>query len=154
MTQSTARDGRPWPSQPGVGQAPRLAGAASAREAAQDLATADAEDAAAYVTGRIGPEEYRRRAQVRHGDAATGGGSSDPVVVFDAMWEAGTSLFGAYVWLADHAPDPRAADRWWEMALTVKRRRRTVDARDVQAQRAAMQEFLAEERAIRGLVAV
>lgn len=76
----------------------------------------------------------------------------DPVAIFDAMWEAGTSLFGSYVWLSDHAETPEQAEQWWAKALAVKDRRETVSATDEDGQRRMMAEFIAEERELRPLV--
>lgn len=76
----------------------------------------------------------------------------DPVSTFDAMWEAGTSLMGSYVWLADHATTQDAAARWWDEYGRVITEREAIDARDVEAQRAATADFVARERAVRHLV--
>lgn len=76
----------------------------------------------------------------------------DPVSIFDAMWEAGTSLMGSYVWLADHASSTEEAGRWWDEYGKVITDREAIDARDIEAQRAATADFVARERAIRHLV--
>jgi len=113
------------------------------------------EDAAEYVAGTITLDEYGRRTRARYGvPEEWGRGSGDPVAAFDAMWEAGTSLFRSYVWLADHADNEQTRDRWWTLALDVKREREQVDAGDMEVQRVALAGFVSRERAVRGLIRV
>lgn len=127
----------------------------SVHMAGLDLAPEDAADAADYVAGTITLDEYGSRTRARYGvPEEWGGGSGDPVAAFDAMWEAGTSLFGSYVWLADHADNEQTRDRWWTLALDVKREREQVDAVDMEVQRVALAGFVSRERAVRGLVRV
>ncbi len=83
-----------------------------------------------------------------------GRASADPVAVFDAMWEAGTSLMGSYVWLADHAASEEEARRWWAAYADVIAQRKRIDARDPHVQRQAAAEFIARERAVATLVRV
>lgn len=78
--------------------------------------------------------------------------SPDPVAVYDGMWEAGTSLMGGYIWLADHAATPAEADRWRAAMTDVHRERDQVDARDTEAQLAATAEYVARDQAIRALI--
>ncbi len=125
----------------------------SGRMEGLDLAPEDAADAAEYVAGRITLDEYGRRTRARYGVAEEPQrGSADPVVIYDAMREAGTSLMGSFAWLADHAPSPAEAERWWAAYGEAIKQRDRVDARDELAQRRATAEFIAQERAVRALV--
>lgn len=118
------------------------------------LDPADEADGAEYVAGRITLDEYGRRTRHRYGvpEEPQQGRSADPVAVYDAMREAGTSLAGSYVWLADHADRPAEADRWWVAYAQVVEDRDRVDPRDEQAQRRATADFIARERAVRAFV--
>lgn len=78
----------------------------------------------------------------------------DPVVVWDAMWEAGTSLLGSYVWLEEHAEDDVEAAKWLKKSISLIRRRERLDTGDIAAQQKLMAEFIAEEKALRHLVKV
>lgn len=113
----------------------------------------DAADAGDYLAGRITIAEYVRRVEERYLPTVHLSGFEDPVVVYDAMWEAGTSVFGSYIWLLDRCEKgSEAAERWWALALDVKDRRAAVDANDLEAQRRATTGFIAQEKALHGLV--
>lgn len=93
-----------------------------------DLAPEDAADAAEYVAGRISVDEYGSRTRARYGvPEEWGRGSGDPVAAFDAMWEAGTSLFGSYVWLAvtPTTSRPAIAGGRWPLTSSVSASRST-----------------------------
>lgn len=108
--------------------------------------------AAADVDERIDRDEFGERVHARYEDPDPRQGSADPVAVYDAMWEAGTSVMGSYVWLADHARTEDEAAKWWAAYAEVIELRERVDARDEAAQRDATAEFIARERAVRPLV--
>lgn len=77
---------------------------------------------------------------------------TDPVVMYDSMWEAGNSLRGSLIWLKRHAVDPTEADRWWAACLEVTRTRERVSATDMDAQHEAMMRFRARERELEPLL--
>lgn len=76
----------------------------------------------------------------------------DPVAVWDAMWEAGTSLIGSYVWLRRHTSSDHEADKWRQSILAVKKRRSELDPMDIPEQQELMRQFIAEEQALSHLV--
>ncbi|MCE1180464.1 MAG: hypothetical protein LWW86_15725 [Micrococcales bacterium] len=126
-----------------------------AREAATvegDHQLMDAVDARDYAAGRLDYAEYAERVGARHRGSVHVPESPDPVAVYDGMWEAGTSLMGGYVWLADHADDSSEADRWLGAMAGVHRERAKVDAHDTKAQLEATAEYVARDQAIRALV--
>lgn len=72
----------------------------------------------------------------------------DPVVLWDAMFDAGTSLIGSYVWLRRRAETPEEAAQWTELIHDVKRTRAGLSPQDQAAQREALQSFVAAEAAL------
>lgn len=113
----------------------------------------DAADADDYLAGRITIAEYARRVEERYLPTVQLSGFEDPVVVYDAMWDAGISVFGSYIWFLDRCKEGlEAAERWWALALDVKDRRAAVDANDLGVQRCVITGFIAQEKALRGLV--
>lgn len=112
----------------------------------------DAADAADYAAGRLSLEDYTGRVLARHRGSVQTCGSVDPVAIYDSMREAGTSLMGSYVWLADHAATEDEANRWLAADQELYRERERIDARDEHAQREATKDYVARELALRGLV--
>jgi hypothetical protein len=114
-------------------------------------ATDDIADAHAYSHGRIGLAEYLDRALVRHADLPVAMREPDPIATFDAMWEAATSLMGSYVRLADRAETKTEATQWRRAHVHVIEDRKQVNARDPDAQHAALGRDLALGRSLRSL---
>lgn len=116
--------------------------------------TTDELDGLDYAAGSLTLEDLNTRAEERYSGEVKLRGSVDPVAIYDAMREAGTSLMGSYIWLADHAATPEETERWRQASSLIYREREQVDARDVDAQRAATVAYIARERALRPLVRV
>ena len=112
----------------------------------------DAQDAADYAAGRVGLDEFVRRVLARQRPSVGHHGGIDPVAIYDAMREAGTSLMGSYVWLADHAETEAEADRWRAAYAAVHAERHQVDARDQESQLEATTGYVELEQAVRSLV--
>lgn len=108
---------------------------------------ADEADARAYAAG-LSWGEYTARVEDRHAGQVRLRGSRDPVAIYDAMYEAGTSLIGAYRWMAARADSEAEKTRWREALQAVTRQRQALGPFDEDGQRATTVAFLARDQAM------